>query len=164
MSFFIIIFQWIRFHDIFWLKTKTNYESFAGKLQTKKQIVLFIYLYSYLKRQCHVSCSANFTKTLRSVSPQPLRPSIAPLLRLSVSGKPPEGGLHETRGCLVGKWHLQLNAAGLPCQCVLVKYVQCHPVCKLFVIQIKTEKLHISISPCCVSAATAGCKQCKLGL
>lgn len=54
---------------------------------------------------------------------------------------------------LVGKWHLQLNAAGLPCQCALVKYVQCHPVCRLFVIQIKAEKLHISVSRSRVSAA-----------
>lgn len=53
---------------------------------------------------------------------------------------------------LVGKWHLQLNAAGLPCQCVLVKYLQCHPVCRLFVIQMKAEKLHISVSRSCVSA------------
>lgn len=45
---------------------------------------------------------------------------------------------------LVGKWHLPLNAAGLPCQCALVKYVPCHPVCRRFVIQIKAEKLHIS--------------------
>ncbi len=31
--------------------------------------------------------------------------------------------------------------------------MQCHPVCRLFVIEIEAEKLHIGISPRCVSAA-----------
>lgn len=48
--------------------------------------------------------------------------------------------LHGNSQVLVGKWHLQLNAAGLPCQCVLVKYAQCHPVCRFIVIQIKTNQ------------------------
>lgn len=54
-----------------------------------------------------------------SASPRsPLRPSIAPLP--GCQWEAPGEAAWNSR-LLVGKWHLQLNAARLPCQCVLVK-------------------------------------------
>lgn len=67
---------------------------------------------------------------------------------------------------LVGKWHLQLNAGGLPCQCAFVKYVQSHPVCRLFVIQIRAESCaseYLRV-PWAHAWGDSGRKQCKLAL
>lgn len=99
-----ILFPIIRFHPV----------------QNPFCIDLFIWIGIHKKTDHNVLCPI--------LQPRPsVRPSVSPGLSAWRSPPPGEGG---ARGPLVGKWHLRLYEAGLPCQCVLVKYVQCHPVCR----------------------------------
>lgn len=96
---------WIRF-NIIWSKKK--------KKVKKSKHVFLIFLKVCIKDD-NVMCPNLQT----SASPRsPLRPSIAPLP--GCQWEAPGEAAWNSR-LLVGKWHLQLNAARLPCQCVLVK-------------------------------------------
>lgn len=97
---------WIRF-NLFWSKQKKQLDHLQGKH-------VFLIFYVCVKDD-NVMCPNLQT----SASPRSLlRPSIAPLP--GCQWEAPGEAAWNSR-LLVGKWHLQLNAARLPCQCVLVK-------------------------------------------
>ena len=126
---------WIRFHLI-WegRRNKKTKNGIIRRSTGKQHLPVRIYLLVVLKSN-DVMCPVHQTS---EVTPQRLPAARPPRPPLLSPGCPSVGSPRgrrpacKTSRALVGKWHLQLNAAGLPCQCALVKYVQCHPVCGPF--------------------------------